>query len=63
MDNYTNSEPYNPCGFKEQIKIKYEATKTITGKFLKGTAVLMELLSKAQPAALDWAAYCALPAD
>ena len=23
----------------------------------------MELLSKAQPAALDWDAYCALPAD
>ena len=23
----------------------------------------MELLSKAQPAALDWAAYCALPVD
>ena len=41
---------YDPHGFKEQIKIKYEATKAISGKFLTGTAALMELLTNAQPA-------------
>ena len=38
-------------------KIKYEATKVIAGKFP------MEVLSKEQLTALDWATYCALPAD
>ena len=63
MNNYTNTEPYDPHGFKEQIKIKFEATKAIAGRFTNGTAALMELLSKAQPIALDWAVYCVLPAD
>ena len=63
MKNYTNNEPYNPHGFKEQIKIKYEATKAIAGKFPNGTITLMELLSRAQPAPLDWAGYCALTPD
>ena len=61
MNNYTNNEPYDPHSFKEQVKIKYEATKAIAGKFPNGTATLMELLSNAQPVALDWAGYCALP--
>ena len=59
MNNYTNNEPYNSHSFKEQIKIKYEATTAIAGKFPNGTAALMELLTNAQPT-LDWAAYCAL---
>ena len=61
MNNYTNNEPYDPHSFKEQIKIKYKATKVIAGKFPNETAALMKLLSNAQPAALDWAGYCALP--
>ena len=60
MNNYTNNEPQDPHGYKEQVKIKYEATKAIVGKFPNGTAVLMELLSKA-PVPLDWARYCVLP--
>ena len=27
MNNYTDNEPYNPHGFKEQIKIIFAATK------------------------------------
>ena len=61
MNNYSNNKPNDPHGFKEQVKIKYKATKAIAGKFPNGTAALMELLSNAQPAALDWAGYCALP--
>ena len=49
MNNYTNNEPYNPHSFKEQIKIKYEATKAIARKLLKGTTALTGLLSKTQP--------------
>ena len=49
---------YTPHCFKEQVKIKYEATKAIAGKFPNGTAALIELLSKALPALLDWAGYC-----
>ena len=41
MNNYTNNEPYDPHGFKEQVKIKYEATKAVAGKFPNGTATLM----------------------
>ena len=63
MNNYTNNEPYDPHGFKEQVKIKFEPTKAIAGRFPNRTTALMELLSKAQPTALDWAVYCALPAD
>ena len=55
MNNYTNNKLNNSRGFKEHVKIKYEATKAIAGKFLNGTAALMKLLSRAQPAALDWA--------
>ena len=63
MNNYTNNEPYNSPGFKEQVKIKFEATTATAGRLPNGTAALMGLLSKAQPTALDWATYCALPAD
>ena len=63
MNKYSNDESYDPHIFKEQVKIKFEATKAILERFLNGTAVLMELLSKAQPIALEWAAYFALTAD
>ena len=49
--------------FKVQVKIKYKATKAVARKFPNGTAVLMELLSRAQPVALDWAGYCTLTPD
>ena len=44
----------------EQVKIKYEATKAIVGKFPNnGIATLMALLSKVL-VPLDWPGYCAL---
>ena len=52
MNNYINNKQYNPHSFKEQIKIKYETTKAVAGKFSYGTVALMELLSKAKPTAL-----------
>ena len=62
LNTYTNNEVHDPNGFKEQIKIKYEATKAIVGRFLNGTATLMHLLSKAEPP-IDWDGYCALGAE
>ena len=53
INNYTNNKPHDPHGFKEQVKIKYTATKAIARKFPNGTAALMELLNNAHPAASD----------
>ena len=63
MNTYTNNNPNDPHGFKEQVKIKFEATNAIVGRFPNGTATLMHLLSSAESNALDWDGYCALPAD
>ena len=59
MNTYTNNDPQDPHGYKEQVKIKYKATKAIVGKFPNGTAALMELLSNAL-APLEWTGYYAL---
>ena len=63
LNTYTNNDVNDPNGFKEQVKIKYEATKAIVGRFPNGTATLMHLLSRTEPDALDWDGYCALPAE
>ena len=62
LNTYTNNNPNNPNGFKEQVKIKFKATKAIVGRFPNGTAALTHLLSKAEPA-LDRNDYCALPEE
>ena len=62
LNTYTNNDPNDPHGFKEQVKIKFEATKAIVEKYPNGTAALMHLLSNAETS-LDWDAYCALPAE
>ena len=33
LNTYTNDNSRDPHGFKEQVKIKFEATKAIVGKF------------------------------
>ena len=48
LNTYTNNDLQDPHGFKEHVKIKYEATKAIVGKFSNGTAALMEILSKTE---------------
>ena len=53
---------HDPNGFKEQVKIKYEATKAIVGRFPNWTATLMHPLSNAE-LVLDWDGYCTLPAE
>ena len=60
---YTNNKVHDPNGFKDQVKIKYEAIKATVGRFPNGTAILMHLLSNDEPDAFDWDGYCALPAE
>ena len=62
LNTFTNNDPQDPHGFKEQVKIKFEATKAIVGRFPNGTAALTHLLSKAEPP-LIWDQYCAMPED
>ena len=50
LNTCTNKDPHDPHGFKEQVKIKFKTTKVIVGRFQNGTAALMYLLSKAEPA-------------
>ena len=61
LNIYTNIDRQDPHGLKEQVKIKYKATKTIARNSPNGIAALIELLSNALPAPLDWARYCVLP--
>ena len=49
LNTFTNNDPQDPHGFKEEVKIKFEATKTIVGRFPNGTTALTHLLSKAEP--------------
>ena len=60
MNNYSDNKPHDPHGFKEEVKIKYDAVKAVAGKFPNGTAMRMVLL-KVKTIAFTWANYCAMP--
>ena len=60
MNNYSNNKPHDPYGFKEEIKIKFDALKVVIEKFPNKTGLMMELL-KAEVPPVNWAGYCALP--
>ena len=51
LNTYTNNDNYDPNGFKEQVKIKFKATKAkaIVKRFPNGTTTLMHLLSNTEP--------------
>ena len=59
MNNFSNAKPNDPHGFKEELKIKYDAVLAVVGKFLNGTGPMLELFAAEVPA-LDWATYCAM---
>lgn len=46
-------------GYKEELKVKYSVTMTISGKFPNWTGFLEYLLAK-EVAPLNWVDYCAL---
>ena len=59
LNNFTNANPSDPHGFKEELKIKYEALLAVVGKFPNGTGPILELL-KAETSPLDWTHYCVM---
>ena len=59
MNNFSNAKPNDPHGFKEELKIKYDAVLAVVGKFPNGTGPMLELL-KAETVPLDWADYCVM---
>ena len=40
LHNYTNLKPDNPHGFKEELKVKYNTTLAIVGKFPNRTVLI-----------------------
>ena len=59
LKNFSNAKPNDPHGFKEELKIKYNAVLAVAEKFLNGTGPMLELLAAEVPA-LEWVAYCAM---
>ena len=59
LNNFSNAKPNDPHGFKEELKIKYDAVLAVIGKFPNGTGPILELL-KAESAPLDWTHYCVM---
>ena len=49
INNYSNNKPHSPHGFKEEIKIKYNAIKAVDRRFPNGTSAMMELLGAVAP--------------
>ena len=60
INNYSNNKPHDPHGFKEEVKIKYDAVKAVIGKSPKGARAIIELLGVKGPV-LDWVACCEGP--
>ena len=59
MNNYSNNKSHNFPGFKEEVKIKYNAVKVMIEKFPNRTGVMIELLGVERPT-LDLVAYCTM---
>ena len=49
LNNFSNAKPYDPHGFKEELKIKYDAVLAVIGKFPNGTGPMLELLKTEAP--------------
>ena len=54
LNNFSNTKPNDPHGFKEELKIKYDAVLAIVGQCSNGTGPMLELLGAEVPA-LNWA--------
>ena len=59
LNNFSNTKPIDPYGFREDLKIKYNAVLAVVGKFPNGTGPMMELL-KAETPLRSWAGYSAV---
>ena len=45
LNNFSNAKPNDPHGFKEELKIKYNAILAVVGKFQNGTGPMLEAWS------------------
>ena len=59
LHNFTNPKPDDPHRFKEEVKVKYDATMVIVGKFPNRTALMEQLLKENTPSK-TWDSYCAM---
>ena len=60
MNDYRNNKPHDPHGFKEEVKIKYDAVKAVSGRFPNRIVTMMKLLG-AERLVLDLVVYFAMP--
>ena len=60
MHNYSSNKPHDSHGFKEEVKINYDAVGVVAGRFLNRIAAMMEFLGAVVPP-IDWVTYCAMP--
>ena len=60
LNNFSKAKLNDPHGFKEELKIKFDAILAVVGHFLNSTGPMLELL-KAEVPTLDRADYCILP--
>ena len=60
LNNFSSNKTHDPHGFKEKIKIKFDALKAVAENFPNDTGTMTKLL-KAEVPALDWDAYYAIP--
>ena len=42
LNNFSDAKPNDPHGFKEEIKIKFDAVKAVVEKFPNGTGAMIE---------------------
>ena len=59
FNNFSNAKQNDPHGFKEELKIKYNAVLAVVGKFPNGIGPMLELLAAEVPA-LDLDAHCGM---
>ena len=59
FNNISNTEPNDPRGFKEVLKIKYDSILAMVRMFPNGTGLMLHLL-QAETIPLNWADYCAM---
>ena len=62
MIKFSNNKPYNPHGYKEEVKVKYDFVRATARKIPNETAATMVLFAASVPP-LDWARYCVLTPD
>ena len=49
LNNFSNNKPHDRCGFKEEIKIKFDAVKAVVKNSPNRTGGIMELLKVEVP--------------